>query len=34
MLITKEIEAGPMAGPTTYIIKRLPEHELAIERLA
>jgi len=29
----KEIGSGPMARPATQVIKRFPEHELAIERL-
>jgi hypothetical protein len=33
VLVVKEIGAGPMARPATYVIKRFPEHELAIERL-
>jgi hypothetical protein len=33
MLIAKQIGAGPMAKPATHLIKRFPEHELAIERL-
>jgi hypothetical protein len=33
MFIAKEIGSGPMARPATHVIKRFPEHELAIERL-
>jgi hypothetical protein len=33
MLIAKEFGSGPMANPATHLIKRFPEHELAIERL-
>jgi hypothetical protein len=33
MFIAKKIRSGPMARPATHVIKRFPEHELAIERL-
>jgi hypothetical protein len=33
VFIAKEVGAGSMARPATHVIKRFPEHELAIERL-
>jgi hypothetical protein len=33
VFIAKEIGSGLMARPATHVIKRFPEHELAIERL-
>ena len=34
MFVAEEIGSEPMARPTTHVIKRFPDHELAIERLA
>jgi hypothetical protein len=34
VFIAKKIGSRPMARPVTHVIKRFPEHELAIERLA
>jgi hypothetical protein len=33
VLIAKEIGSGPMARPATHVIRRFPQHELAIQRL-
>jgi hypothetical protein len=33
VFFAKEVGSGSMAGPTMHVIKRFPEHELAIERL-
>jgi hypothetical protein len=33
VFIAKEIGSGSMARPAMHVIKRFPEHELAIERL-
>ena len=34
VFVAEEIGSEPMARPTTHVIKRFPDHELAIERLA
>jgi hypothetical protein len=33
VFVAEEIGSEPMARPATHVIKRFPEHELAIERL-
>ena len=34
VFVAEQIGSEPMARPTIHVIKRFPDHELAIERLA